>query len=622
MTHQSPSRIAEPPRSDPDAVAPVPDSVLESIERQAQEAGGPWEPAPEHEGCVGWTMFDTPGSNDGTVTVLLPKEQIRSLPRQTLVRINSLEDGRRYLGSVVSGPFAEPDGLRADAAPIVTATVRGRGGFLFPKYHGRAQVELIGEELQDGSVVPPRRRPLPNSPVFVLSMEETERILRTHGDIRIGLLDGNEEIEVRVPSHSKAVYPRHLGILGTTGGGKSTTVSGNIAQLQQAGVATIILDTEGEYTAICDAAEDPQMRKALDRRGLTAAGVANTHVYHLVGRETSNPDHPDVHQFKLNFCNLSPYAVSEILEFTPAQEQRYFQAFDVCKQLMRELGIFPSRRNRDEEQVAMEIDELETGWPRMTLSYMIDVASTFLHIVAKNPGDPDLYNRVFRQNMQQVKQRVGAIRSDSQSSWRALLAKLWRLHRLQIFDNPRIQPLNFAAMLQPGHVSIIDLSDTESTQVRNLVIAQLLRGIHQQQDENYRRAVESGAPPVPAIVFIEEAHEFLSAQRIKDMPVLFQQVARIARRGRKRWLGLVFISQLPQHLPDELFGLINNWVLHKISDANVVSRLRRSIGGIDAGLWSLLPNLAPGQAIVSFTSHARPLLVAIDPTPCRLLMVD
>jgi uncharacterized protein len=124
------------------------------------------------------------------------------------------------------------------------------------------------------------------------------------------------------------------------------------------------------------------------------------------------------------------------------------------------------------------------------------------------------------------------------------------------------------------------------------------------------------------MVFIEEAHEFLSQQRIKQMGVLFQQVARIARRGRKRWLGLAFVTQLPQHLPDEALGLINNWVLHKINDANVVNRLRRSIGGIDQALWGLLPSLSPGQAIVSFTSLTRPVLVAVDPTPCRLLMVE
>ena len=106
------------------------------------------------------------------------------------------------------------------------------------------------------------------------------------------------------------------------------------------------------------------------------------------------------------------------------------------------------------------------------------------------------------------------------------------------------------------------------------------------------------------------------------MPVLFQQVARIARRGRKRWLGLVFVTQLPQHLPNEVLGLVNNFILHKISDSGVIDRLKRTVGMIDDGLWNRLPNLAPGQAIVSASSLARPLLVSIDPTPCKLRMVD
>lgn len=160
------------------------------------------------------------------------------------------------------------------------------------------------------------------------------------------------------------------------------------------------------------------------------------------------------------------------------------------------------------------------------------------------------------------------------------------------------------------------------SQIRNLVIAELLRGVQAQQELSYRAAVVEGRQPTPTLVLIEEAHEFLSAQRIQKMEVLFQQVARIARRGRKRWLGLVFVTQLPQHLPDEVLGLINNWVLHKIGDASVVNRLRRSIGGISDVLWRNIPSLAPGQAIISFTSLARPLQISVDPSPCKLLMVE
>ena len=80
-------------------------------------------------------------------------------------------------------------------------------------------------------------------------------------------------------------------------------------------------------------------------------------------------------------------------------------------------------------------------------------------------------------------------------------------------------------------------SDTDSPQINNLVIAQLLRGVQVQQEENYEAAVKADRKPNPTIVFIEEAHQFLSAERIKKMEVLFQQVARIARRGRSAGSG-------------------------------------------------------------------------------------
>lgn len=606
------------PDSAGDAVQALPEAVLESIDQQVAEAGGEWREPPEYEGSVGRTMFDTPASADGTVTVLLAKENIGALPSQSLVRIKSVADGRSYLGAVVKGPFAEPDGLRADAPIVVTATVRG--GIFMPKYHGRVQVELIGEELEDGGVVPPRRRPLPNSPVFALPSVQVADVLHTGGDIRLGLADSQEDIELRVPSTTKQVLPRHTGILGTTGGGKSTTVSGLLAQLQLAGVASIILDTEGEYTTIHEPTDDPDMQRALSRREMTPAGVDNTHAYHLVGREPANPDHPSLNAFSLQFSALSPYAAIEILDLTDAQQERFLKAYDVTKILLERLKIFPA--SETEREAVIELDELDTGYPRMTLAHVYDVVRQVTSVVSKE-DDPYLETANFYQNRDQLKELIAhASLPGNPISWRALLGRLGRVKRLGIFDNPKAPPIDYAEVIQPGRVSIVDLSDTDSPQVNNLVIAQILRGVQRQQDENYQAAVKANRQPTPVLVFIEEAHEFLSAQRIKDMPVLFQQVARIARRGRKRWLGLVFITQLPQHLPDEVIGLINNWVLHKINDSNIVSRLRRSIGGIDAALWDRLPNLAPGQAIVSFTSLARPLLVAIDPTPCKLQMVE
>ena len=124
------------------------------------------------------------------------------------------------------------------------------------------------------------------------------------------------------------------------------------------------------------------------------------------------------------------------------------------------------------------------------------------------------------------------------------------------------------------------------------------------------------------VIIIEEAHKFLSSERAEKMKILFEQVARIAMRWRKRWLGLVFVAQLPQHLPRQVFGLVNSYILHKITGAEVANTLRRTVSGIDSGLWDRLPGLAPGQAVVCFPHMAQPLLVSLDPTPAELRLVD
>jgi hypothetical protein len=147
----------------------------------------------------------------------------------------------------------------------------------------------------------------------VLDSQATQQTLRLEGDIPLGVPMGYEEIVAAITSDKKSVLPRHLGILGTTGGGKSTTVSGLAASFQQAGIATILIDTEGEYTQIFQPTSDPTMLAALEKRGRQPHGVENVFVCHLVGRETTCPDRRRTRAFSLQFCQLSPYLVMGVL---------------------------------------------------------------------------------------------------------------------------------------------------------------------------------------------------------------------------------------------------------------------------------------------------------------------
>jgi hypothetical protein len=372
-----------------------------------------------------------------------------------------------------------------------------------PRYHGRVQVEIVAEEV-NGTLLPPRFRPLPNSPVFALTQTETAERLKLIGEIRLGLAVGYEDMAVALPASRKDVFPRHMGILGTTGSGKSTTVSGMIQKLSDSGVAVIVFDTEGEYTEIMQPTEDLTMISALERINMEPVGVSNVGLHYLVGRETTNESYSDRQQFCLEYSSLSPYAVMEILDLNEAQQARFLKAYDIAKRVLMALNIYPA--NKEEKNELLELDELERGYPRMTLQHMYDIVKFCADIVA---DETDTYLRTpeFRQNQKRIGEMVGKKESlpSNQWSWRKVQGSLSRLLRLGIFDNPSVGSPNYDTMTQPGRVSIIDLNDTESAQVNNLVISEVLRGIRLQQEANYR-ASEKGAPIRKVVILIEEAH--------------------------------------------------------------------------------------------------------------------
>ena len=623
MTDTNPIEDAPDTSSDDGAAAlfqadRTPEVAIEALDKIAEDAGGPYTESPESRGSIGRTMFDLPSSSDGTISVILSKENIEQVPSQSMLRIKST-DGRVYIASVTSGPFAEPDGMRADAPTLVVSAVNE--GIFLPSYHGRVQVEVLGEETQDG-LTTPRYRPKPNSPVFRVDDNEMTGFLGSHGTVRLGLATGHHEVEIRVPAEDKSVLPRHLGVLGTTGGGKTTTVSNMMAELQRSNAAVILFDTEGEYTTVHQPTDNDAMKSARKARGLDVGGIGNTTIFHLIGRQPANPQHPTLRPFGLQFSTLSPWALKEILDLSDAQETRFFEAYDVTKLVLRQFGIFPRAKSQQDEMQALEVDEFESGWPRMTLQHLLYVASGMTNKASGNDEEPWRTPNEFRNRWSDIKRVIAQANPKNQISWRALMARLHRLDRLRIFDQPNAREPDYSTMLLPGQVSIIDLSDLDSPTIRNLAIAQVLQGIQRQQDQNYEQASQAGDRLTLAMVLIEEAHEFLSADRIRQMPVLFQQVARLARRGRKRWLGLGFVTQLPQHLPDEVLALINNWILHKIQDVNVINRLRRVIPGFDDTMWRSMPAQPPGQAIVSFAHFKRPVTVSMDASPCMLRMVD
>ena len=326
--------------------------------------------------------------------------------------------------------------------------------------------------------------------------------------------------------------------------------------------------------------------------------------------------------FSLDFSAISPWTAIEILGLNDAQQGRFLAAYDIAKRLLSDLGIFPVKKDPKSEQEALDWDEMETGYPKMTLALMIDAVSACISYVRKSETNYWVSELLYR-NENSAREKLKNIVESNEiekvpSSWLKVASLLWRMNRLKIFDRKDASQLDVRPMLERGRITIIDLSDLDSPVLRNLAIAQILRQLQSEQERAYEEANTRQETPTPVNLIIEEAHEFLSSGRIRQMPTLYEQVARIAKRGRKRWLGLTFVTQLPQNLPDEVMALINSWILHKIQDESVVGRLRRTIPAIDQSMWRSLASLQPGQAVVSLTHMRRPILTQIHPSTAKL----
>ena len=199
-------------------------------------------------------------------------------------------------------------------------------------------------------------------------------------------------------------------------------------------------------------------------------------------------------------------------------------------------------------------------------------------------------------------------------SYGALMKKLRELQMMRLFDRKDAPMLDMVKLTQPGHLSVIDMSDSREQQVVNIVIADLLARVYHYkmgltEEQNTERKV---------ILTIEEAHGFVSRDKKDRMEQTLDQLRRIARRGRKRWLALHFVTQSPQHLPSELFELANNKIIHQTTGSENLRVLKAAAGTVNEALWDDVPSLGRWRAIVVVSGqYPHPIMVQIRPAASR-----
>lgn len=592
-------------------------NVDDDLQRRAAEA----------EGAIAFVHFDATTPSNNIIEALIHHDDLTKIDRGLYVLITSNRDKRRYTGRIVEGPFFDPDVLKRDSTPVQFIILnQGQGKVLsLPEYHARVKIEILGEET-DGLLFPATRRPHPASPVFPYDSSMMSTMLGLRGNILLGRLDTYNDVFVRIDETDKNVLPRNLLTVGTIGSGKSNTNQVIIEETLEAGYAQVVVDPEGEYTLMDEPSDAGGIDVALAPYKRKPSGVKKVTVYRPP-RCTSK--RPGAKEFSVPFDSLSPELIVEITEMNENQRMRFSFLYEQAIALMRKEGRGNDKILGDEEEA-----DLSRGYPGMTLEFLLNILDQeFAHYEYKRKEESSSGGKKSSKTSKTVEDgeeeslppsevafycRVHRLKpllenQQDSSSYGALRKKLRELRLTRIFDRPDAPELNMLRLSEPGRLSIIDMSDCDDRQVKNIIIADLLARMYRykmnlSEEENNQHKV---------FLTIEEAHGFVSRENKDKMEQTLSQLRRIARRGRKRWLALHFVTQSPQHLPSELFELANNKIIHQTTGTENLRVLKAAAGTINEGIWDDVPSLGLGRAIVVSHQFPHPIIVRVRPAASR-----
>ncbi|TWB27708.1 ATP-binding protein [Nitrospirillum bahiense] len=466
------------------------------------------------------------------------------------------------------------------------------------------RVELAGEAVGSRFERGLSQHPNINDTVHIVTDTDLRKIYG-YGEsdqVSIGTLSSSENISVRLSLDS--LVTRHSAILGSTGSGKSTTVSSILRSIVKPigkdfgapGARIILLDIHGEYSsALSDVAK---IFRVAPQPGENALHVpywaleTNELLEILVGKLTENQEIAFADKiFELknaaiqaqNFPGIDPRSLTVDSPIPFSLHQLWYDLIDF--ETMTFVGP-----QRDKPALNAE-GNADTLTPPQYEPHAMGNTGPFLNQAAKG----------IRRQLNLLRSRLLDKRYDF-----ILHPGQWEPRT----DGSIESDLDVLLSGWLGHekpITILDLSGVPSPFLVRL-IGSILRIIYDALF--WSREKTEGGTLRPLLIVMEEAHRYLSPDS-GDMALSIVQ--RIAKEGRKYGVGAMIISQRPAEVDETILSQCGTLIALRLSNPADRGRVKGALPDNLAGLMDLLPVLRTGEAII--TGEAARL-----PVRCRITL--
>jgi DNA helicase HerA-like ATPase len=524
----------------------------------------------------------------------------------------SIIGGRSYrvgqVGSFVRIPQGYHDlygivcDVGANATPEAVKDIGERG-------HRWMTVQLVGEIIDVSFERGISQYPTINDEVHLVTEDDLAKIYGTSdaGQILIGRLSGAESIPVRVDLDK--LVTRHSAVLGSTGSGKSTTVTSllrSIAGLSQdtkplPNARILLVDIHGEYaSALKNVATVFRVNPTEGERQLYVpywATETDELLNFLMGRIEDKAFISildEIHAAKLRliksekFDGVDENALTAESPLPFSLKQLWFKLIDP------EVKTWDDK-DRTVRAIVAEGDAETLQAPRY-----------------KPPTTTNTPPFINGFNVLSIRRQLDHMRS-------RLLDKQYDFMLHPAEWEPDLKgktKKDLGDLLDEwlGHdkpITILDLSGVPSTVLVRL-IGSILNIIY--EAIFWGRELPEGGRQRPELIVMEEAHRYLGKETSNLARTMVQ---RIVKEGRKFGIGAMIVSQRPTEIDETILSQCGTFIALRLSNSADRTKVQAALPDSLSGLMDSLPVLRTGEAIIAGEAAKLPIRCRITLPPAN-----
>lgn len=488
-------------------------------------------------------------------------------------------------------------------------------------FHPTGKIEiLLSFDLYDPFTVKKGLTAYPNigAKVFVSSGELVQEYMSRFGvkegecsdAIKMGHLVSNPTTEVKV--NLQSIFSRHCAVVGTTGGGKSYTVSKLVESLINSKNKAILIDATGEYSSFDKLNDCQECEIGVDYHfHYSNLSVSDLFVMFRPSGQVQQP----ILLEAINSLKLATILERESASYNPTTNNSI---------------VTYNFKGKNSEDISIDLDDgcvVKQG--KKTLP--------FNRLCAKYSNELNDFNKT-NFNIQKLTKQINnecfqifgdewgrTIDNRNQGNASSLILRIHQalsdpeFKKVFGFDNavkkdviPEIQdfikPDSTTNLLRIAFDSV-----PFSFQIREIV-ANALGSFLLKTAREGRFDSKKDIENKPMVLLIDEAHQFVN-KTVRDEyfeSIRLDSFDLIAKECRKHGLFLCIATQMPRDIPHGTLSQMGTFIVHRLINHNDKEAISNACSSANRNTLEFLPILGEGEAILTGVDFPMPVILKFD----------